>query len=98
MSGVLAVTTSPPCPCWRERNRWQGPSRGRSALLAVALSVRAAWPAAGTALALLKLLLGAADPAFARCHLLRVLHPADELVSCERRDVVPCFQSGRVAR
>ena len=47
------------------------------------------WPAAGPALALFEFFAGAAHPAFSRLLLLGVLHPADELVARQGRDVLP---------
>jgi hypothetical protein len=61
----------------------------RSALFAVALAVLAPWPAAGSTLAFLELLLRPANAAFPGRVLLRVLDPADELIAGERSDVLP---------
>ena len=49
----------------------------------------APWPAARPALALLQLLPGAANAAFAGRLLLGILDPADELVARQRSDVLP---------
>ena len=67
------------------------PSRVSSAeaLGASALAVLAPWPAAGSTLAVLQLLLGPANAACSRCCLLGVLDPADELVAGQRCDVLP---------
>src|SRR5690349_2178068 len=61
----------------------------RRRLPAGALAVLAPWPAAGPPLALLQLLLGAPDAALPGRLLLSVLHPADELVAGQGRDVLP---------
>ena len=58
-------------------------------LLASAFAVAAPRPAARPTLALLKLLLGAANAAFSSHRLLRILDPADELVAGQWRDVLP---------
>jgi hypothetical protein len=58
-------------------------------LSAGALAVRAPWPTAGPTLAFLQLLLGPANAAFSSHLLLGILHPADELVTGQRRDVLP---------
>lgn len=52
--------------------------------------------AAGSSLPLLELLLGAADAPLSGHLALRVFGPADELVSGERRDVVPRVEGGGV--
>lgn len=65
-------------------------------LPAVALAMLAPWPAAGPAHAVLQFLLGAPDAAFSRGLLFGVLHPADELVASQRRDVVPGVESRSV--
>ena len=65
--------------------------------LAVAFAVVAPRPAARPPLALLKLLLGAANAAFSGHRLLGVLYPADELVAGQRRDVLPGIERRRVA-
>jgi hypothetical protein len=54
-----------------------------------ALAVLAPWPAAGTTLACLQLLLGPANAAISGRLLLGILDPADELVAGQRRDVLP---------
>jgi hypothetical protein len=51
--------------------------------------MRAAWPAARPTLAFLELLLGSTNAALSSRLLLGVLHPADELVAREGRDVPP---------
>src|SRR4029077_4475039 len=56
---------------------------------AVALAVAAARPTARAAHAFLELLPGAADTALVGCGFLRILDPADELVTGEGRDVEP---------
>src|ERR1039458_6552304 len=65
-------------------------------LSAGALAVPAPWPAAGPTLAFLQLLLGPADAAFSGHLLLGILDPADELVSGQRRDVLPRIECCRV--
>jgi len=70
--------------------------RRRSSSFAGALAVPAPWPAAGPPLAFLQLLLGPADAAFSGYLLPGVLNPADELVSGQRRDVVPSIECRRV--
>jgi len=70
--------------------------RRRPSSLAGALAVPAPWPAAGPPLAFLQLLLGPADAAFSGYLLPGVLDPADELVSGQRRDVVPSIECRRV--
>jgi hypothetical protein len=62
-----------------------------------ALPVLAPRPAAGPAFALLKLFLGTADAALSGFFLLGVFDPADELVACQRRDVLPRRERGVVA-
>lgn len=47
------------------------------------------WPAAGPALAFFQLLLGPPDAALSGRILFGILDPADELVACQRRDVLP---------
>jgi len=49
----------------------------------------AAYPATRTILALQQLFAGPLYPAQARCRLLRVIDPANELVTAERREVSP---------
>ncbi len=73
-----------------------GARRRRWSLPAGALAVPAPWPAAGSTLAFLQLLLGPADAAFSGHLLLGILHPADELVSGQRRDVLPSIECRRV--
>src|SRR5258708_29168669 len=68
----------------------------RQSLFADALAVPASWPAARPPLAFLQLLLGPAHAAFSRHLLLGVLHPADELVASQRRDVLPSIKRRRV--
>jgi hypothetical protein len=58
-------------------------------LSACALAVLAPWPAAGPTLAFLQLLLGPANATFSGHLLFGILDPADELVSGQRRDVLP---------
>jgi hypothetical protein len=58
--------------------------------------VRAPWPAARPTLAFLQLLLGPADAAFSGHLLLGILDPADELVSGQRRDVLPGIECRQV--
>ena len=66
------------------------PSEGSAELLSAgALAVCAPWPAAGPTLAFFQLLLGPANAAFSSHLLLGILHPADELVTGQRRDVHP---------
>jgi hypothetical protein len=57
-----------------------------------ALAVVAAWPAAGSTLAVLQLLLGPADAACSCRRLLGILDPADELVAGQRCDAPPGIQ------
>ena len=71
-------------------------SGGGWSLSAGALAVPAPWPAAGPTLAFLQLLLGPANAAFSSHLLLCILDPADELVSGQRRDVLPSTECGRV--
>src|SRR5947208_6880785 len=61
-----------------------------------ALAVPAPRPAAGPTLAFLQLLLGPANAAFSGHFLLGILNPADELVSGQRRDVLPSIECRRV--
>src|SRR5258708_29385585 len=68
---------------------WGEVTRRRRSLSAGALAVPAPWPAAGSTLAFLELLLGPANAAFSGHLLLGILDPADELVSGQRRDVLP---------
>src|SRR5690606_35690313 len=75
----------------RGRRLWQSSTR-RGSRLAGALAVLAARPAARPAFAFLQLLEGPADAALAGLVLLGVFDPADELVACKRRDVVPRLQ------
>ncbi len=65
---------------------WRTASGTQKKLL---LSVAASRPATGAAHPLLELLLGATDSALARLLLLRIFHPTDELVTGQRRDVLP---------
>src|SRR5262249_22107628 len=58
-------------------------------LAAGAVAVVAPRPAARPALAFLELLLGPSNTALPRGLLLRILDPADELVACQGRDVLP---------
>ena len=82
-------------PCRPQPTKLTVPSAACSAsdqrrlLLARALSVFAAWPAARPTLAVLELLLGPSDAARPGRLLLGVLDPADELVASQRRDVRP---------
>src|ERR1700740_615372 len=62
--------------------------RGRP-LTARALVVLAPRPAARPALAFLELFLGSPNAARSGTHLLGILHPADELVAGQGRDVLP---------
>src|SRR5438309_282008 len=73
-----------------------GIRRRRWSLSAGALAVPAPWPAAGPTLAFLQLLLGPANAAFSGHLLLGILDPADELVSGQRRDVLPSIERRRV--
>ena len=61
----------------------------RQPLPAGALAVLAPRPAAGPALAFLQFLLGPPDAALSGGRLLGILHPADELVAGQGRDVLP---------
>ena len=97
-----------PCPCrFSRRSRTGrrsslaqdgtfGIRRRRWSLSAGALAVPAPWPAAGPTLAFLQLLLGPANAAFSGHLLLGILDPADELVSGQRRDVLPSIERRRV--
>lgn len=67
-----------------------------SVALAGAFAMAAAWPTTRPSHAFLQLFLGSADPALSGLLLLCILHPADELVSGERRDVVPSVERGRI--
>ena len=58
-------------------------------LSAGALAVLAPWPTAGPTLTFLQLLLGPTNAAFSGHLLLGILDPADELVTGQRRDVLP---------
>ncbi len=62
---------------------------GAEALCAGALAVLTPWPAAGSTLAVLQLLLGPANAACSCRRLLGILDPADELVAGQRCDVLP---------
>src|SRR5215471_4152262 len=66
-------------------------------LFAVSLAVLASRPAARPALTFFQLLLGPADAPCSGRLLLGVLDPADELVSRQRRDVLPRIERGRIA-
>ena len=61
----------------------------RRPLAAGAVAVLAPRPAAGPALAILQLLLGAANATFSSRLLLGILDPADELVARQGCDVLP---------
>jgi hypothetical protein len=65
-------------------------------LAAVSLTVPAPWPAAGSTLTLLELLLGPPDSAFTGHFLFGVLDPADELVARQGCDVHPGVKGSRV--
>jgi hypothetical protein len=52
-------------------------------------TMNAACPAAGPFLSLQKFLTGSLDTALARCWLLRVIDPADELIPTKRRQTLP---------
>lgn len=67
-------------------------ARRQAALTPVSLAVAAARPAAGPALSFLELLAGAADAPLPGLLPLCVLHPADELVARQGRDVHPCLE------
>jgi len=56
----------------------------------------ASWPAAGSPLSLLELLLSSADASFSGGVALGIFDPADELVARERRDVLPRVERNRV--
>lgn len=51
--------------------------------------MRAAWPAARPTHTILKFFVRSANTACSGLWFLRVLHPADELISSERRNVHP---------
>ena len=72
--------------CMDDRRRF----RAASPLGASALAVLASRPAAGSALAFLELLLCPANAALPGRLLLGVLDPADEFVTGQGCDVVPC--------
>ena len=57
-----------------------------------ALTVLAPWPAAGPTLAFLQFLPGTTNAAFSGHLLLGILHPANELIASQRRDVLPCVE------
>jgi hypothetical protein len=61
----------------------------RQPLPAGAVAVLAPRPAAGSALAVLQLLLRPTNAAFSRRLLLGILNPTDELVARQGRDVLP---------
>jgi hypothetical protein len=61
-----------------------------------AVAVLAPRPAARPALAFLQLFLGSPNAALSRSHLLGILHPADELVAGQGRDVLPGIERRRV--
>ena len=61
-----------------------------------AVAVLAPRPAAGPALAILQLLLCPANSTFSGRLLLGILDPADELVACQGRDVLPGIECGGV--
>src|SRR5579864_431991 len=73
--------------------RWR---RTALALSARALAVPATWPAAGSSLAFLQLLLRPANAARSGHLLLGILDPADELISGQGRDVLPSLECGRI--
>src|ERR1700704_1005785 len=84
---------------WRPspaQGRTFGIRRRRWSLSAGALAVPAPWPAARPTLAFLQLLPGPANAAFSGHLLLGILDPADELVSGQRRDVLPSIECRRV--
>ena len=66
-----------------------GTEQRRPVLPAGPVAVAASRPATGPALAILQLLLGPANAAFSGHVPLGVLHPADELVARQGRDVLP---------
>ena len=74
-------------------SRRPGGSGASRLLSADALAVLASWPAAGPTLAFLQLLLGPTNAAFSGHLPLGILHPADELVTGQSRDVVPGIES-----
>jgi hypothetical protein len=87
----------------RSRARDRPGMRGTAALLPLsrtppsrtrALTVLASRPAAGSALAFLQFLLGPPDAALSGGRLLRVLHPADELVARQGGDAPPGGERG----
>ena len=73
--------------------------RGRSSglRLAVALTMGAPRPAAGSTHAIEKFLLRPSNTAFSGCWLLGILDPADELIPGKRGDVFPCLKSHRIS-
>jgi hypothetical protein len=73
----------------------QRPARGGS-LFAVSLAMAASGPAAWSTLALFEFFLRPANTPLARLFLLRVLDPADELISCQRGDVFPRVEGHRI--
>src|SRR6266702_6755928 len=88
-SAVLAPLPDRPRRSSLAQDGAAGIRRRRRSLFAGALAVPAPWPAARPPLAFLQLLLGPAYPAFSGHLLLGILNPADELVSSQRRDVLP---------
>jgi hypothetical protein len=52
----------------------------------------AAWPTTRTALTVFELFLRAPDSSLSRDVLLRIVHPADELIAGQGRDVLPRIQ------
>ena len=83
----------PASPTWREQ---PGAAIVRGPLLACAVAVLAARPAAGPAQAFLQLLLGPPNTARPGGLLLGIFDPADELVAGQWRDVVPGIECRRV--
>lgn len=61
-------------------------------LAAGAVAMAAPSPTAGPTLAILQLLLGPANAAFSGLLPLGILDPTDELVACQRRDVLPSIE------
>jgi len=64
--------------------------------VAGSLAMLASWPTARPAQAFPELFLRPPNTSFARHGLFGIVDPADELVTCQWRDVVPGIECGRV--
>jgi hypothetical protein len=78
------------------KKRAAQPSEQREALCAGALAVLTPWPAAGSTLTVLQLLLGPTNAACSCRRLLGILDPADELVPGQGCDVLPGIEGREV--